>query len=269
MNRAAAATGIHDNGDERIPATALVTGAARRIGREIALELARMGFAIAIHYNGSEEEAQETASDIRALGVEAALFEADLADPDAAAAMTARAAETMGGLGVVVNNAAIFERDDWDTLDRESWAAHMAINLESPARIMQAFAKALPEGCHGVAVNIIDQRVFNLTPHFVSYTVSKSCLWTLTRTLALALAPCIRVAAVGPGPTAPSPRQDPADFERQCAIVPLRRGTRPSAIAGAVRFIVDSPSFTGQMLALDGGEHLGWKQDADGAYVPE
>lgn len=262
-------TALYRNADETIPATALVTGAARRIGREIALELARAGFGIALHYNGSEEDAQDTAAEIRALGVQAGLFEADLSDPDAAAAMTAKAAATMGGLGVVINNAAIFERDDWDTLDRQSWAAHMTVNLESPMRITQAFAKALPEGLNGVAVNIIDQRVFNLTPHFVSYTVSKSGLWTLTRTLALALAPRIRVAAVGPGPTAPSPRQDPMDFERQCAIVPLQRGTKPAAIAKAVRFIVESPAFTGQMIALDGGEHLGWKQDADGAYVPE
>jgi NAD(P)-dependent dehydrogenase (short-subunit alcohol dehydrogenase family) len=269
MTDAAGGNAPFGNSAETIPAAALVTGGARRIGREIALELARMGFGIALHYNGSEADAQATAAEIRDLGVPARLFEADLADPDAAAAMTAQAAEAMGGLGIVVNNAAIFERDDWNTADRQSWAAHMAINLESPMRIIQAFAKALPADRNGIAVNIIDQRVFNLTPHFLSYTVSKSGLWTLTRTLAMALAPRIRVAAVGPGPTAPSPRQDPADFERQCAIVPLQRRTEPAAIAHAVRFIVESPSFTGQMIALDGGEHLGWKQDADGAYVPE
>lgn len=255
--------------DETLCPAALVTGGARRIGREIALELARAGFDIALHYKGSEDEAEETAAEIRGLGRDADCFEADLADPDAAAAMVDAAAARFGGLGVAVNNASVFERDDWDTVTRDSWAEHMTVNLESPFRIAQAFAKGLSADRNGVVVNIIDQRVFNLTPHFVSYTLSKSGLWTLTRTLALALAPRVRVAAVGPGPTAPSPRQDPTDFERQCAIVPLQRRTEPAAIGRAVRFIVESPSYTGQMIALDGGEHLGWKQDADGAYVSE
>ena len=255
--------------DEILTPAALVTGAARRIGREIVLELARIGFDIALHFRDSKEEAQKAAAEVRGLGRDAVCFEADLADPDAAMAMVGATAARFGGLGVVVNNASVFERDGWDTTGRESWALHMAVNLEAPFRIAQAFAKALPADRHGVVVNIIDQRVFNLTPHFISYTLSKSGLWTLTRTLALALAPRIRVAAVGPGPTAPSRRQDSADFERQCAIVPLRRRTEPAAIARAVRFILESPAYTGQMIALDGGEHLGWKQDADGAYVEE
>ncbi len=255
--------------DERIHPVALVTGGARRIGREIALELARQGFDIAMHFRGSREEAEETALEIRALGRDVRLFEADLADPDAASRLVTEAVSEFGGLGVVVNNASIFERDDWDTVTAESWAQHMAVNLESPFRIIQAFARALPPALNGVAVNIIDQRVFNLTPHFTSYTLSKAGLWTLTQTMAMALAPRIRVAAVGPGPTAPSPRQTPADFDRQCAIIPLQRRTEPTAIAGAVRFIIDNPSYTGQMITLDGGEHLGWKQDAVGAYVDE
>jgi NAD(P)-dependent dehydrogenase (short-subunit alcohol dehydrogenase family) len=255
--------------DEILYPAALVTGGARRIGREIALELAAAGMDIALHCRESADAAEETAEEVRALGREAAVLRADLADPDAAGALPDRAVEALGGLGLVVNNASLFEKDDWDSVTAESWSAHMTVNLESPFRIIQAFAKGLPEGRDGVAVNILDQRVFSLTPHFISYTLSKSGLWTLTRTLALALAPRVRVAAVGPGPTAPSPRQDPADFERQCAIVPLRRRTEPAAIAKAVRFILESPSLTGQMIALDGGEHLGWKQDADGAYVPE
>lgn len=255
--------------DEHLYPAALVTGGARRIGREIALDLAAAGLDIALHCRDSQDAAEDTAAEIEALGRRVAVLEADLIDPSAAEALPARAVEALGGLGMVVNNASIFERDDWDTVTGESWTAHMAVNLESPFRIIQAFAKALPEGTNGVAVNILDQRVFSLTPHFVSYTLSKSGLWTLTRTLALALAPRVRVAAVGPGPTAPSARQDPDDFERQCAIVPLGRRTEPTAIAKAVRFILESPSYTGQMIALDGGEHLGWKQDADGVYVPE
>ncbi|MDF1748330.1 MAG: SDR family oxidoreductase [Alphaproteobacteria bacterium] len=255
--------------DERLIPVALVTGAARRIGREIALDLARSGFDIALHYRGSESDAEATAQDIRDLGRAVHLFDADLAVPQAATDLVTDVLAAFGELGVVVNNASIFERDDWDTVTRDSWSAHMAVNLESPMRIIQAFAKALPDDRNGVAINIIDQRVFNLTPHFISYTASKSGLWTLTRTLALALAPRIRVAAVGPGPTVPSPRQEVADFDRQWDTVPLRRRTEPTAIAKAVRFIIESPSYTGQMIALDGGEHMGWQQAVLGCYIEE
>lgn len=254
---------------ETIRPVALVTGAARRIGREIALNLARHGYDIALQFKGSRDEAEQTADEIRALGRAVALFEVDLSSPEAATKLVEDAIAAMGGLGVVVNNASVFERDDWDSVTRESWAEHMTVNLEAPFRIIQAFARAVPPEMNGVAVNIIDQRVFNLTPHFISYTLSKSGLWTLTRTLALALAPKIRVAAIGPGPTEASSRQSQAEFDRQWQILPLKRRTEPSAIANAVRFIIDNPSFTGQMIALDGGEHLGWQQDANGSYVAE
>ncbi len=254
---------------ETIPRTALVTGGARRIGREIALELARAGYDVAVHYNGSSTDAEQTAAEITKLGQRSTMVDADLRDPDAAARLPDAVIAEFGSLGVVVNNASIFEQDDWQSASRESWADHMSVNLESPFRIIQSFAKNLRDSQNGVAVNIIDQRVFNLTPHFTSYTLSKSGLWTLTQTLALALAPQIRVGAVGPGPTAPSPRQDPADFDRQCEIVPLQRRTEPASIARAVRFIVETPSYTGQMIALDGGEHLGWQQAPTGVYVEE
>lgn len=254
---------------ERIFPAALVTGGARRIGRQIALALAADGFNIALHYGASEADAHQTAEEIQALGRNVTLLDADLSDAAAAATLSARAMAAFGGLGVVVNNASRFEKDSWDDCTFESWAGHMAVNLESPFRIIQSFAQTVPEGHHGVAVNIIDQRVFNLTPHFTSYTLSKAGLWTLTQTLALALAPKVRVAAVGPGPTAKSPRQTAEEFEAQSRIVPLQRRTAPAAIARAVQFIIASPAFTGQMIALDGGEHLGWRQDADGAYVEE
>lgn len=255
--------------DEVLHPAALVTGGARRIGREIALGLAGCGFDIALHFKGSEEDAEETASDIRALGRSVHIVEADLRDPGAATGIVAEAVKAFGGLGVVVNNASIFEKDDWQNASQESWAAHMAVNLESPFRITQAFGTSLPADRNGVVVNILDQRVFNLTPHFMSYTLSKSGLWTLTRTLALAMAPQVRVAAVGPGPTAPSARQSAEEFAAQCDIVPLKRRTEPAAIAKAVRFIVESPNLTGQMIALDGGEHLGWQQSGPGLYVEE
>lgn len=255
--------------EELLHPAALVTGGARRIGREIVLELARMGFDIALHFKGSAADAEETAAEVTALGRKVHIFEADLADPAAATGVVGEAIAAFDGLGVVVNNAAIFEKDDWQDATPESWAAHMAVNLEAPFRIAQTFGKALPADRNGVVVNILDQRVFNLTPHFLSYTLSKSGLWTLTRTLALAMAPQVRVAGLGPGPTAPSARQTEAAFAEQCAIVPLARRTDPAAIARGVRFIVESPSLTGQMIALDGGEHLGWQQSALGAYVEE
>ncbi|MEQ8443677.1 MAG: SDR family oxidoreductase [Alphaproteobacteria bacterium] len=255
--------------DETIYPAALVTGGARRIGREIVLELARMGFDIALHYKGSTEEAEETAAEVTDLGRRAVLFDADLSDPTQGSALVDGAIDALGGLGVAVNNASIFEEDNWQNATAESWAAHMAINLEAPLRISQSFAGHQKPGQNGIIVNLIDQRVFNLTPHFLSYTVSKSGLWTLTRTLAMALAPDIRVMGIGPGPTEPSSRQSAESFQRQVDIVPLRRRTRASDVAKTVRFIIESSNLTGQMIALDGGEHLGWRQDADGAYIPE
>jgi len=255
--------------DETLYPAALVTGGARRIGREIVLELARMGFDIALHYKGSTEDAEATAADVEALGRRAVLFDADLSDPAQGRMIVEEAVEKLGGLGVVVNNASIFEEDDWQSATSESWASHMAVNLEAPFQISQAFAKRRASGYNGIIVNLIDQRVFNLSPHFLSYTVSKSALWTLTRTLALALAPDIRVMAIGPGPTEPSARQSEESFEAQSKSVPLQRRTHSKDIAKMVGFIIGSSSLTGQMIAMDGGEHLGWQQDAGGVYIPE
>jgi NAD(P)-dependent dehydrogenase (short-subunit alcohol dehydrogenase family) len=159
-----------------------------------------------------------------------------------------------------VNNASRFERDEIDSVTRESWDGHLEANLRAPFVLAQGFAAALPAGRCGLIVNLLDERVWNLTPHFVSYTVSKSALWTLTRTLALALAPRIRVNAIGPGPALPSARQSDAQFARQCASLPLRRGTSPEEICQAVRFLLAAGAMTGQMIALDGGQHLGWAQ---------
>jgi NAD(P)-dependent dehydrogenase (short-subunit alcohol dehydrogenase family) len=168
----------------------------------------------------------------------------------------------LGPLGCLVNNASVFENDTAATADRASWDAHIEVNLRAPFVLMQGFAAQLPETASGAIVNLLDQRVWSLTPYFVSYTVSKAALWTLTQTMALALAPRIRVNGIGPGPTLPSPRQSAAQFERQCAALPLRRGTTPDEIAAAIRFILAAPAMTGQMIALDGGQHLGWAQEA-------
>jgi NAD(P)-dependent dehydrogenase (short-subunit alcohol dehydrogenase family) len=241
-----------------IPRAALVTGGGRRLGHAIALALAEAGFAVAIHCRASRTEAERTAAACRAHGVDACVVQADLADEAATAGLVAEAAAVLGPVGVLVNNASLFERDEWDSVTAESWNAHMATNLRAPFVLIQAFAGALPAGSQGLVVNLIDQRVWALTPHFVSYTVSKAALWTLTQTMALALAPRIRVNAIGPGPALPSPRQSQEQFARQEAAVPLRHGTSPAEIAQAVLAILRMPAMTGQMIALDGGQHLNW-----------
>jgi NAD(P)-dependent dehydrogenase (short-subunit alcohol dehydrogenase family) len=253
---------------DSIPRTALVTGAAQRVGRAIALALAGAGFDVALHCRHSAAAAEETATAIRALGRRAVLVPADLTIEAEVATMLPRAA-ALGPVGVLVNNASNFERDAWQDATRASWDAHLEPNLRAPFVLMQSFARALPETAEGVVVNLLDQRVWSLTPHFVSYTVSKAGLWTLTQTMAMGLAPRIRVAAIGPGPTMPSKRQSDAQFRRQAEGVPLRRPSSPEEVARGVLCILALPSYTGQMLALDGGQHLNWGVPPDGSVADE
>jgi len=249
-----------------IPRVALVTGAGRRIGRALALELAEAGFAVALHHRDGADGAEALRREIEAGGGRAATVRADLAVEAETETLVDRAAEALGGpLGVLVNNASTFDCDAWDTVSRDSWDRHLEPNLRAPFVLSQAMARVLPADAEGMVLNLIDQRVWNLTPHFVSYTVSKAGLWTLTQTLALALAPRIRVNAIGPGPALPSPRQTQAHFDAQCESVPLRRGTSPEEIRRAARFLLAAPSITGQMLALDGGQHMAWAWPPAGA----
>jgi NAD(P)-dependent dehydrogenase (short-subunit alcohol dehydrogenase family) len=241
-----------------LPRAALVTGGAKRLGRAIALDLAHAGFAVAITTNASRDAADQTADDIRALGVRAIVLHADLAVEADVTPLIPAATEALGPLGVLVNNASTFERDEWDNATRDSWDAHLEPNLRAPFVLMQAFARALPADAEGLVVNMLDERVWSLTPNFASYTVSKAALWTLTQTMALALAPRIRVNGIGPGPTLPSARQTQAQFESQCRSVPLKHGSSPEEIGRAVLAMLQLPSLTGQMLALDGGQHLQW-----------
>jgi len=250
-----------------LPRAVLITGGAQRIGRAIALALAADGWAVAVHYRASRDRATALVEEILGAGGRAVALDADLADETAVAALVPRAVAALGPLGCLVNNASIFENDTAATVDRASWDAHIEVNLRAPFVLMQGFAAQLPDTASGAIVNLLDQRVWSLTPYFVSYTVSKAALWTLTQTMALALAPRIRVNGIGPGPTLPSPRQSAAQFERQCAALPLRRGTTPDEIAAAVRFILAAPAMTGQMIALDGGEHLGWAQPGQGEVI--
>ena len=250
-----------------LPRVALVTGGARRLGRAITLALAGAGFSVAIHSRRSDDEAEALAAEIGGRGARAIVLQADLADEAAVRALVPAAQAALGPVGVLVNNASAFERDEWDDATRASWDRHMEPNLRAPFVLMQAMALALPDGAEGVVINMLDQRVWSLTPHFVSYTMSKAGLWALTRQMALALAPRIRVNAIGPGPALPSPRQTQGQFARQCAAVPLRHGTSPGEVGRAALAILSLPSMTGQMLALDGGQHLQWGSSAAG--VPE
>ncbi len=238
----------------------LITGAARRIGRTIAIELARQGRPIAVHYGASKAVAEDTVGEIERAGGRAVALGADLAREEEVRALLPAVEAALGPVDCLINNAAAFERDSVASVTRESWDAHMETNLRAPFVLIQAVADRLPDGWSGNVINILDERVWNPTPHFVSYTLSKSGLWTLTRTMALALAPRIRVNGIGPGPTLPSPRQSDEQFARQQAMMPLGRGTTPEEICAAVRFILATPAMTGQMIALDGGQHLGWAQ---------
>ncbi|MGH6967957.1 MAG: SDR family oxidoreductase [Stellaceae bacterium] len=238
--------------------SALITGGARRIGRAIALALAAQGWDVAVHYGGSRDDAENLAAEIRQRGRRAGALAADLTRESEVTTLVSRAVEAVGPLTLLINNAAIFERDDALSATRASWDRHLETNLRAPFVLMQGFARQLPAEAEGSVVNILDERVWNLTPYFVSYTVSKAALWTLTQTMALALAPRIRVNGIGPGPSLPSPRQSDDQFRQQVDLLPLRRRTTPDEIARAVMFILELPAMTGQMIALDGGQHLNW-----------
>ncbi|MCG5242119.1 SDR family oxidoreductase [Azospirillum doebereinerae] len=247
--------------------TALVTGAGKRIGRAIALDLASQGWGVAVHYHRSRADADAVVAQIEGIGGRAAAFPADLGREEEVRALVPTVAERLGGLTLLVNNASRFERDEVADATRESWDTHMEANLRAPFVLSQEFASRLPDGQGGLIVNLLDQRVWNPTPHFVSYTVSKMGLWALTRTLAQALAPRIRVNGIGPGPTLRNERQSEAEFAAQWDSTPLRRGATPEEICAAIRFLISAPAVTGQMIALDGGEHLGWAQPTHG-FVP-
>jgi NAD(P)-dependent dehydrogenase (short-subunit alcohol dehydrogenase family) len=239
--------------------TALVTGAARRIGKELALNLASAGYDIAVHCNASRGEAEAVASQIRQMGRRAAVVQGDLADAKAPERIVADAVSGIGPLTVLINNASVFEPDDVGEITLDSWTKHTDTNLRAPVMLSQLFGAQLPNGVDGNIINIIDQRVWKLNPRFFSYTLSKAGLWTATRTLAQALAPRIRVNAIGPGPALPSARMDMGEFKKQERLTLLGRGTSPTEISQAVAFILAQPAMTGQMIALDGGQHLVWQ----------
>jgi len=239
--------------------TALVTGGARRIGRDIIRDLAGHGWSVVIHCNNSMTEAESEARAINEAGGKAVVIQADLAETDAVSTLISRANAQIGPIDLLVNNASVYLEDAPGSLDAQLWRRQFAINLQAPVFLAEAFAAQLPDGVDGNVVNLIDQRVWKLNPRMTSYTLSKSALWTATRTLAQALAPRIRVNGIGPGPTYPNPRDGDSGLRREAAATLLENPIDPSEIAAAVRFLVDTASITGQMLALDGGQHLAWQ----------
>ena len=255
------------------PRIALITGAAVRIGRALALDLAAQGWGVGLHCRGSVGQAEELAGQIRAAGGKAAVLQADLTDAAALPRLVRDCAATLGLPTLLVNNAAMFVADEVANLDSTLWDAQLAVNLRAPVFLAKYLAKALAADLPAAAttaniINIIDQRVWKPTPLYFSYTASKLALWGATRTLAQALAPRIRVNAIGPGPVLQGAHQTEAEFRAQCEATILGRGTSPQEIAAAVRFILDAPAMTGQMIALDGGQHLAWQtSDVDGSGV--
>ena len=236
---------------------ALVTGGARRIGRAVALKLAGAGFDVAIHYGSSRDEAETTAEAVRALGRRAAVLRADLTVESEVRTLVPAAVQALGALSVLVNNASVFEDDRVGALSRETWDRHIETNLRAPIVLAEAFAAQAPDG--SAIVNLLDQRVLKPDPRFFSYALSRNGLWWATRTMAQALAPRIRVNGVGPGPTLPSIHQTPADFAAEAAATPLARPGNPEAVADAVLWLIDAELVTGQMIAVDGGQHLAWR----------
>ena len=242
---------------------ALVTGAGRRLGRAIAADLAEAGWRVAVHYQTSEAEARSLVAEIEDSGGRAAAVQADLSNIEALPALIAESAEALGPVTCLVNNAACFSWDWPDNFNETGWTQHHEVNLRAPVFLTQAFAKALPNGAEGNVINLIDQKVHALNPHYFTYTIAKSALWTATRTLAQALAPQIRVNAIAPGPVLPFEGQSDEDFARECQDTLLKRPVPLDDITATVRFLLETGSITGQMIALDGGRHLNWRPEAD------
>lgn len=243
----------------RIDDVALVTGAGGRIGATIARRLAGAGYKVVVHYRSSADGAKAVKAEIERAGGKAALVKGDLASRKQRATIIERAAAAFGPLTLLVNNASTFERDAVMDLDEALWDQHFGIHVEAPVFLSRDFARQLPEGAQGNIVNIIDERVLHTAPSFFSYTLSKSALWSATRTLAQSLAPRIRVNAIGPGPTLRNIRQSDADFSAQVDGLILKRGPALKEFGETIRYFWQARSVTGQMVALDGGQHLAWQ----------
>lgn len=239
--------------------SALVTGGARRIGRAICDGLANLGFSIAVHANSSLDEAESFARSLRDSGIDAVALQADLRSEEATLNLIRQANQRLGGLGVIVNNASVFQPDWVTDFERETWDSHFDVHVRAPSILAGEFARLLGGQEKGLIVNIIDQRVWAPTPNYYSYMLSKAAMLMATKTMAMSLAPRIRVNAIGPGPTLPNTRQTQADFEKQTSALLLGKGPDLSEFARTIAYFHGAPSVTGQMIALDGGQHLAWE----------
>ena len=237
-----------------------ITGGAKRIGASIAEKLASFGHKVVIHYNKSYSEAKKVCNKINQSQELAFTVKANLLNEQETKKAFNKAKDKFGYLDCLINNASVFEYDNLKSVNSKSWNKHISANLNAPLILSKLFYKNLPKKRTGDIINILDQRVLNLTPHFLSYTISKSALWTMTKTLALELAPNIKVNAIGPGPVIKSKFQSEKEFSRQCKNMPLKIGSNPREIAETVAFLLNIPSITGQIITLDGGQHLGWGQ---------
>ena len=240
--------------------TALVTGAGKRIGRALALKLAENNFDVAVHYRSSSADADEVVDKIKKSGGNAVAVKADLTSEKETASLINAANEALGPLSLLVNSASLFENDDIDTMTRESWDKHMEANMRAPLKLTQDFVAQAAANANNLVVNIVDQRVLKLTPQFLSYTASKIGLYYLTKTLAQSLGPKgIRVNAIGPGPVLKNPRQSDEDWKKQNEATILGHGATPDEVAEALLYLISAKSVTGQMIAVDGGQHLVWQ----------
>lgn len=242
------------------PGGALVTGAGMRLGRAMAEALGADGWAVCVHYRGSKTGAEEAAAAIRKAGGRAELLACDLAAEDARSGLVAEAARKLGRpVTLLVNSASTFADDTAADHSRADWDHHFEPNLRAPVHLAQQLAQALPAGEKGLVVNLIDQRVWKLTPQFFTYTLSKAALWQATQTLAQALAPNVRVNAIAPGPTLRSIHQSAEAFAAETAATLTGEGSNPEEIVRALRYFLSASSVTGQMIASDGGQHLMWQ----------
>jgi NAD(P)-dependent dehydrogenase (short-subunit alcohol dehydrogenase family) len=238
---------------------ALVTGGARRIGRALAQACAEAGYDVAIHVRNPGDDAEAAAGEVRSEGRKAAILACDLRKESAVVALVGEAEAELGPVTLLVNSASVFEDDAFETFNRASWDLHMETNLRAPLVLAQAFARRLPADREGQIVNVLDQRVWRPTPEFFSYSLSKAALWDATRMMAQALAPRVRVNAIGPGPTLQSIHQDPQDFDAEARSTLMGRAVAPADVARALRFLIDATSVTGQMIAVDSGQHLAFR----------
>ena len=239
----------------------LITGAGKRIGAAIAKSFAKDQWNIALHYNNSYKEIKSLSKEIeKKYNIKTTSIKADLSNLKEVNKIIPIVSKKLGPINCLINNAAAFKYDNLETMTFKSWDLHMNTNIRAPIFLCKSFIEYFPKNHNGNIINIIDQRVWNLTPHFTSYTISKSALWTLTQTLALSLSPNIRVNAIGPGPTIKSKRQTNKEFVDQYKRMPLKKKVNLNEITNFIQIIINSPSITGQMIALDSGQHLGWAQ---------